>query len=64
MILRLTTLTALLFSGISCDSHSWEETRVLHGHGSSHGDDGHGKDDSHGKKADAHHEGEAAKKDH
>jgi hypothetical protein len=66
MILRLTALTALsviLFSGVSCDSHSWEETRVLHGHGKKHGEDEHGKEADHGKKADAH-EAEAAKKDH
>ena len=66
MILRLTTLTALtviLFSGVSCDSHSWEETRVLHGHGKSHGADDHGKDAGHGK--DASSQGETpAKKDH
>ena len=66
MILRLTTLTALtviLFSGVSCDSHSWEETRVLHGHGKSHGAADHGKGAEHGKEA-ASHEGAPAKKDH
>ena len=66
MILRLTALTALtviLFSGVSCDSHSWEETRVLHGHGKSHGADDHGKEGDHGKKAEAHGDA-AAKKEH
>ncbi len=55
----LSTIAVLLFAGVSCDSHSWEETRVLHGH---HGDDDHhgekheakDKDDSHGKKDGAH----------
>jgi hypothetical protein len=53
----------ILFSGVSCDSHSWEETRVLHGHGKSHGADDHGKEADHGKKADAHGDA-AAKKEH
>lgn len=67
MILRLTALTALavlLVTGVSCDSHSWEETRVLHGHGQHHGEahaeEGHGKAAEHGDKPAA----EAAKKDH
>lgn len=73
MTLRLTALTALtvlLFTGVSCDSHSWEETRVLHGHGQHHGEehkgDGHAKeaadhdkDAGHGEKP-----AEGAKKDH
>jgi hypothetical protein len=65
MILRLSALSALafiLFSGVSCDSHSWEETRVLHGHGGDHG----GKADAHGAdaaKKEAHGT-DAAKKDH
>jgi hypothetical protein len=71
MILRLTALTALaviLVTGASCDSHSWEETRVLHGHGQHHGEahgkdehakDSHAKDAGHGEKP-----AEGAKKDH
>jgi len=70
MILRLTALTALaviLVTGVSCDSHSWEETRVLHGygkhHGEAHGKDEHAKDAGHGEKP-AEHAAEGAKKEH
>jgi hypothetical protein len=63
----------ILVTGVSCDSHSWEETRVLHGHGQHHGE-AHGKDehakDSHAKDSHAKDAGhgekpaEGAKKDH
>jgi hypothetical protein len=66
MILRLTALTAasvLLVAGISCDSHSWEETRVLHGHGQHQAKDGHAKEAGHGEKPGAP-AAEGAKKEH
>jgi hypothetical protein len=49
---------ALIATGVSCDSHSWEDTKKLHGHGDSHGkaDGAHG--DDHASKD------EAKKKDH
>lgn len=49
---------ALLGTGVSCDSHSWEETKKLYGHGDKHhAKDGADHGDGHGSK-------EAAKKDH
>ncbi len=51
MTVRLTAASAiavLLLAGVSCDKHSWEETRVLHGHGhhehEHHHEDGKHKD--------------------
>ncbi len=50
---------ALVLTGVSCDKHSWEETRVLHGHGHGdhHGDAEH-KDD-HGAAKEEHHDTKA-----
>jgi len=57
---------AFIFASASCDSHSFEETKVLHEgmhkahgeeHGAAHGD-AHAKEDAHGEKA---HAPEAAK---
>ena len=35
---------------VSCERHSWEETKVLHKHGKHGGDHGHGEKDGHGGK--------------
>ncbi len=48
-------LASFVLAGVSCDKHAWEETRVLHGHGSHHGDDHDHKTDPHGEKADEAH---------
>jgi hypothetical protein len=58
-ILRRMNPAPLIFAivclvGVSCERHSWEETKVLHKHGASHGaDSGHGASapDGHGDKA-------------